>query len=199
MTTAETANNRYPRNVECEDGPASLRLMTPNDEDAMLDFARSLPPHDLLFLRRKITEPKVMAAWVAQLESGEITSLVAERDGQILGCTAVVCDPLSWSPHVGELRVLVSPEMRQMGLGRALLQESFVVALQLGLEKLTAQMTVDQTGAISVFEGMGFRAEALLRDHVIDHNGKKHDIAIFGHDVEKFQAQMEAYGLTEAF
>ena len=36
----------------------------------------------------------------------------------------------------------------------------------MGLEKMTAQMTVDQRGAIAVFEGMGFRAEALLANQV---------------------------------
>jgi hypothetical protein len=59
-------------------------------------------------------------------------------------------------------------------------------------------MTVDQRGAIAVFEGMGFRAEALLRDHVEDRDGNKHDLVILSHDVAKFQGQMAAYGLTSA-
>ena len=46
---------------------------------------------------------------------------------------------------------------------------------------------------------MGFRSEALLRDHVRDREGVKHDLVILGHDVARFQAQMQAYGLTEAF
>ena len=38
----------------------------------------------------------------------------------------------------------------------------------MGIEKRTAQMTVDQRGAIALFEGMGFRAEALLANQVRD-------------------------------
>jgi hypothetical protein len=79
-----------------------------------------------------------------------------------------------------------------------LTQEAFALAIDLGVEKLMAQMTVDQRGAIGVFEGLGFRAEALLHDHVKDRGGKTHDIVILSHDVAKFQAQMSAYGLTEA-
>jgi RimJ/RimL family protein N-acetyltransferase len=60
-------------------------------------------------------------------------------------------------------------------------------------------MTLDQKGAIAVFEELGFRPEALLRDHVRDGDGVKHDITILGHDVERFHAQMEAYGLTDLF
>ncbi len=193
-----TESNRYPRTVDIKDGTATLELMTPDAEAEVLAFANTLPPHDLLFLRRDITEPKVLSAWAAQLRTGEITSLLARDEaGEILGCTAVVQDELSWSPHVGELRVLVAPAGKDRGLGRQLIQESFLIALGLGLEKLTAQMTTDQTAAINVFEEMGFTAEALLKEHVRDHQGAKHDIVILSHDVEGFQSQMQAYGMTD--
>lgn len=195
-----TDSNRYPRKVEIKDGAVTLELMTAAAEGEVLAFAKTLPAHDLLFLRRDITQPKVLRAWAEDLETGAITSLLARaEDGQMLGCTAVVKDDHSWSPHVGELRVLVSPAGRDRGLGRQLIQESFLVALGLGLEKLTAQMTPDQTGAINVFEEMGFKAEALLKDHVRDQEGEKHDIVILSHDVQAFQSQLEAYGMTDLY
>jgi RimJ/RimL family protein N-acetyltransferase len=193
------ASSRYPRTVDLAGSEVELRLMTGDDEALVLEFARSLPSHDLLFLSRDITQPKVLSAWVKELEAGSITSLLAFGDGRLLGCTAVVRDELSFSPHVGDLRVLLAPDQRQKGLGRLLIQESFLLALGQGLEKLTAHMTPDQQGAISVFEGMGFRAEALLRDHVRDASGAKHDIVILSHDVAEFQARLEQYGLNEAF
>ena len=193
------ALSRYPRTISYGDSEVLFRLMTASDEPAVLEFGRSLPPHDLLFLRRDITQPKVLSAWVKELEEGTITSLLATRGDDLLGCSAVVTDTHSWSPHVGELRVLLSPELREQGLGRALIQESFIVALAQGLEKLTAQMTADQQAAIAVFEGMGFKPEALLRDHVRDQQGEKHDIVILSHDVGEFQARMEQYGLNDAF
>ena len=192
-------STRYPRALELKGGDVSLDLMTPDMEDEVLAFANQLDPHDLLFLRRDITQPKVLSAGSKQLETGEITSLIARSDGQMLGCTAVVRDERSWSPHVGELRVLVSPAGKERGLGRLLIQESFLIALSLKLQKLTAHMTVDQTGAINVFEEMGFKPEALLKDQVMDQAGEKHDIVILSHDVEGFQSQMQAYGLTDLY
>ena len=191
--------SRYPRSANLDKVDVELRLMTRDDENGVLEFARTLPTHDLLFLRRDITVPKVLSAWVEDLEAGTITSLLAMHGEDVVGCSAVVIDPHSWSPHVGELRVLLSPTMREKGLGRVLIQESFALALSLGLEKLTAQMTADQQAAIAVFEGMGFRAEALLRDHVRDREDEKHDIVILSHDVAEFQARLEQYGLNEAF
>ena len=188
----------YPRRVVTEAGEIEFRLMSQADEAAVLDFARQLPVHDLLFLPRDISEPKVLAAWIKEIERGAITSLLAVKAGRVVGCGTLVRDALSWSPHVGEIRNVVSPDVRGQGVGRALSQETFALALSVGLEKLLVQMTVDQTGAIAIFEGLGFKAEALLHDHVRDLAGKKHDIVVLAHDVAKVRAQMEAYGLPDA-
>ena len=188
----------YPRTIERPGGDVELRLMTPDDGAAVLAFAQKLSAHDLLFLRRDISQPKVVAAWTEATRAGRIVTVLATRGGAVLGCATIVRDELSWSRHVGELRVILEPASRGQGLGQTLTQECFALAIALGVEKLMAQMTVDQRGAIGVFEGLGFRAEALLHDHVKDRDGNTHDIVILSHDVARFQSQMAAYGLTEA-
>jgi N-acetylglutamate synthase-like GNAT family acetyltransferase len=188
----------YPRRVKTDAGEIEFRLMSRADKAAVLDFARKLPTHDLLFLPRNISQPKVLSAWINEIERGAITSLLAVRDGRVVGCGALVRDPHSWSPHVGEIRMVVSLDVRGQGVGRALSQETFAVALGAGLEKLSVQMTADQSGAIALFESLGFKAEALLHDHVRDVDGKKHDIVVLGHNIAQVQAQMEAYGLPGA-
>src|SRR5471030_3157591 len=188
----------YPRHVVTEAGEIEIRLMSQADEAAVLEFAQKLPVHDLLFLPRNISEPRVLSAWVKEIERGAITSLLAVKAGKVVGCGTLVRDPHSWSPHVGEIRMVVSSDVRGQGVGRALSQETFALALGAGLEKLSVQMTVDQQGAIAIFEGLGFKAEALLHDHVRDLDGKKHDIVVLAHNVAQVQAQMEAYGLPGA-
>ena len=188
----------YPRRVRTEAGEIEFRLMSRADEAAVLAFAQKLPTHDLLFLPRNISQPKVLSAWIHEIERGDITSLLAFRDGEVVGCGALVRDPHSWSPHVGEIRMVISVDVRGLGVGRALSQETFALALGAGLEKLSVQMTVDQQAAIALFESLGFKAEALLRDHVRDIDGKKHDIVVLGHNIAQVQAQLEAYGLPGA-
>ena len=188
----------YPRHIKTEAGDVEFCLMSRADEAAVLAFAQKLPTHDLLFLPRNISQPKVLAAWVNEIERGDIVSLLAVRQGAVVGCGTLVKDSYSWSPHVGEIRMVVSLEVRGQGVGRALSQETFALALGAGLEKLTVQMTVDQRGAIALFESLGFRAEGLLRDQVRDVDGRTHDIVVFGHDVARFQAQLEAYGVPGA-
>jgi len=196
MNTGEMRS--YPLHIATDAGDIEFRMMEPADEAAVLDFARKLPGHDLLFLPRNISEPKVLAAWIKEIERGSIISLLAVKSGRVVGCGTIVRDPLSWSPHVGEIRMVVSQDVRGQGVGRALSQETFALALCAGLEKLSVQMTVDQQAAIALFESLGFKAEALLRDHVRDVDGKKHDIVVLGHNVAQVRAQMEAYGLPGA-
>ena len=190
---------QLPRSIECEGGAVEVRFMTPDDEAALLTFAQGLPVHDMLFLPRDIAQPKVLAAWVREVERGALPSLLAVQNGRVVGCGTMVHDPQSWSPHVAEVRVVIAPDMRGKGVGRTLAQECFAILVADGVEKIIAQMTFDQQGAIAVFEGLGFRSEALLRDHVQDRDGRKHDIVILSHDVAKKMAQMGAYGLTQAF
>ncbi len=188
----------YPRYVKTDAGEIEFRLMSRADEAAVLDFARKLPTHDLLFLPRNISEPKVLSAWINEIERGDIASLLALKQGVVVGCGTLVQDPHSWSPHVGELRMVVSLDVRGQGVGRALSQATFALALGAGLEKLSVQMTVDQQAAIALFESLGFKAEALLHDHVRDVDGKKHDIVVLGHNMAQVRVQIEAYGIAEA-
>jgi len=46
--------------------------MSRADEAAVLAFAKGLPTQDLLFLPRNISEPKVLSAWINEIERGGI-------------------------------------------------------------------------------------------------------------------------------
>ena len=195
---SNSAKRTYPRRVATEAGEVEFRHMTAADEAAVLAFAKKLPVHDLLFIPRDISEPKVLSAWIKEIGRGGMTSLLAVKNGAVVGCGTIVRDELSWSSHVGEIRMVVSKDVRGTGVGRALSQEIFALALEAGVEKIVAQMTVDQRGAIALFESLGFKAEALLREQVRDKAGKAYDIVVLGHNVAQVRAQLEAYGVSAA-
>ncbi len=188
----------YPKNVQCGGASLLLRGFEAGDLGAVLKFAADLPPHDLLFLSRDIQHPKVITAWLDAIADNVIQSLLAFDGEQVVGSTAIVRDLRGWSPHVAELRILIAEEYRGKGLGRVLLNHCFTDAVDAGAEKLVARMTPDQRGAIALFEEMGFRGEAMLRDHVKDHDGSVHDLAILSLNVARLGAQHGALGFVEA-
>lgn len=177
----------------------TLRYMSADDRAGVLAFARALPEHDLLFLRRDITQEDAVDDWLRELKSGEIVTVLAIAGQEVVGYATIHRSLLRWTSHVAELRVTVAEQMRGEGLGRLLTQEAFAIALTLGIEKMVAQMTLDQKGAIATFEGLGFRPEALLRDQVKDRDGNKHDLLVLSHEVSQFEARRAAYGVVDAF
>lgn len=189
----------YPDTRQIGGREVTLRHMSSSDKAGVLAFARALPEHDLLFLRRDITEESTVDDWIADIASGEVTTVLALSGPEVVGYGTINRSRLRWSAHVAELRVLVAESMRGKGLGRVLTQEAFAIALESGIEKMVAQMTLDQKGAISTFEGIGFRPEALLRDQVKDRQGNKHDLLVLTHEVARFEAQLNAYGVGDAF
>lgn len=173
----------------------TIRRFRPEDRDAMLGFAEKLPEHDLLFLGRDLRHPRVIAAWQDAIAEGWIDSLIACDGDTLVGAAALVRDPLGWSAHVGEVRLLVAGDRRGAGLGRDLLEAIFAVAQAHGLEKLTAAMTTDQTGSIALFESLGFRAEAMLKDQVRGRDGAAHDLAILSYDARRAAQHNRVFGL----
>ncbi len=185
-------NERYPQDVTLSDGrKVQLRLMTADDRDAVLGFARGLPEEDLLFLRVDVTQDAVVDDWIANLASGSSTSLVAYHDGELVGYATVHRNQAPWTRRVGEIRVNIGPDYRGKGLGKNLTSQIFDVARALGLKKVMANMTSDQPGAQAAFRRLGFVPEALLADYVEDRNGTSRDLVIMSYDVDGLTDQMD--------
>src|SRR6185295_8221453 len=69
---------RYPRSVALKGGAnLDLRLMTVADVDLVHRFPKALPPNDLLFLRRNITDKAAVKDWANEIESGEAITVLA--------------------------------------------------------------------------------------------------------------------------
>jgi L-amino acid N-acyltransferase YncA len=185
-----TAPLALPARATVGDRELTLRYLEQGDAPAMLAFARGLPPHDLLFLRRDITRDEQVASWLEEAKSGLATTVLALDGEAVVGYATVAADGLTWTRHVRELRVMVGASMRGMHLGRLLTEQAFAVAQAQGAKKMVAQMTVDQRGAIKAFRRLGFAPEARLRGQVIDREGHLHDLQIMTLDVDVFESKL---------
>ncbi len=186
-------NRPYPIQIKLRDGhSATIRLMQPDDLDKMVDFARNLPADDLLFLRTDITDRNVVKQWIDNVKNGHTITLLAEVDGELGAYASVHLDQARWTRHIGEIRIITSSRYRGAGLGRRLVAEIFDLARSLGLKKITAQMTTDQTAARAAFERLGFQVEAMLADWVEDRRGRSRDLLVMTHDVTGFSDRVVA-------
>ncbi len=156
-------------------------------------FAR-VPESDHNSFAEDVTQPGIVASW---LRDDRPCRFVAVADDSVLGYGAVL--PLvGWSAHVGSLRVVVDPEARGKGVGRALARHGLLAALDMQLAKIVVEVVVDAVPAIGMFEALGFEPEALLRDHVRDKSGDLRDLVVLAHLVEGTWSGMATAGIEDA-
>jgi RimJ/RimL family protein N-acetyltransferase len=184
VAAQEAVARRYPKDAVLRDNRnVQLRAMTAGDRDAMLEFARELPPNDLLFLRTNIAEPPVVNEWIANIAVGRTFTILATAQDRIVGFVSLHYNQADWTRHLGEVLIITSDEYRNVGLGRLLAVEIYAAADALELRKLSAQMALDQPGARATFERLGFRPEALLTDFAIDAEGTTRDLLVMTYDL----------------
>jgi L-amino acid N-acyltransferase YncA len=184
---SSSARNRSPLLFHVQNEAILVRSLSEGCAEPMLDFARKLPAEDLLFLERDITQQASVDQWVQQASAGELYTLVAYCDEEIVGYATFARGNAPWTQHVGELRVVVAESMRGCGIGRLLLQLVFETALEEEVVKLVARMTPEQIEARRLFEQLGFEQEAILRDHSMDSNGLTHDLVMLSYHTKLHQ------------
>jgi L-amino acid N-acyltransferase YncA len=189
MAKDSATKRTYPWTTTIGDEKVTLRLMTAGDKKAMLEFARSLPEDDLLFLAIDITRGRAVDDWIRRLKDGNLHTILVEKDGKLLGHGSLLREEQVWTRHIGGMILLLSREARGKGLGNLLASELFERANELGLRKVMARMASSQPGAIQVFEKLGFKMEALLADCVIDRNDMTHDLIIMSYDITGFNEE----------
>jgi ribosomal-protein-alanine N-acetyltransferase len=122
---------------------------------------RQMTPADVPFISRLESEtfsmPWSAASFLEMIEKEDARYYVAEEDGQLLGGCGVLM-------IVGEgniTNVVVTPEMRNKGVGTGLLQHMMTEGQKEGLTAYTLEVRVSNAQAIHVYEKLGFVSEGI--------------------------------------
>jgi L-amino acid N-acyltransferase YncA len=212
MGTSEEISRRFPKEIDLREilmppGPQFLRarpgepqvhqrvpvrLMKPADKSGMLNFARSLPQEDLLFLQTDITDPVGEEEWIANIDRGTTITLLAEPANLLVGYASLQMNPVRWTRQVGQIAINVIPEWRSRGLGERLCEEVLALARSLKLRKVVGQMVADHKSARALFERLGFHVEALLPDWVEDREGHTRDLLLMAYGLHSHEHEPAA-------
>jgi GNAT superfamily N-acetyltransferase len=190
LAAADSARlDRYPALLTLEDGTSVLiRPLEGSDETALLDFFRGIPEEERYWLREDVCHPAVIHQWITGLNYDRVLPLIAERDGVIIADGTLHRRGFGARHHLGELRLVVAPAYRSRGLGYAILAELMEIAQELGLDRLEAEIvTGAQTAAVEAIEQMGFEQAARLSNHLLGHDGARHDLVLYVYDLQEAQ------------
>jgi RimJ/RimL family protein N-acetyltransferase len=189
----------FPKQIPLRDGTqVTVRPLVAADEASLLEFFRRLSPADRQYLRHDVIRPETIHTWCREPDHERVLPILAESEGRIVGDATLHRRPSGWMRHVGEIRVVTDPFFRRRGLASALAREIFYLALQAGLDKMVAEVAADQQAAAKVFEKLGFSREARLAGHIVDLQGRKHDLLILSTDIPALMRKMEETFLEAA-
>lgn len=168
---------KYPAGVNLrDDSVAILRPVQQNDFERLMQFWKHIPAKEKLYLKNDVSNPHVIRGMLEKMDYWEHLPIVAETENRFIGYAALYQTQHGWMRSIGNIRIIVSPDKRSLGLGEILVQEIIAAASYSGLEKIMLEMVGEQES--EAFQKLGFSLEARIKDHVKDLSGNHHDYII---------------------
>jgi RimJ/RimL family protein N-acetyltransferase len=186
--------DKYPKSVRLKNSnDIELRLLNEDDIDKLVEFFQNLPIKNRMYLRIDVMKQENILKRFGTIDYLNMFPVIALVDSKIIAIGTIFRSQFGWMRNLGELRVVVSPEYQRQGLCTFLTKELFFHSLTTDMYKIQAELMENQKSAISCFERLGFKREAILKKHVTDIKGNRHDLIIMSLDIQELWLLMEDY------
>ena len=181
---------RYPFDVKLEDGSDfNFRPLARDDKIMLARFFQTISEEDRFYLKENVTAPETIHGWIDNMDYERAVPIVAMADGHIVADATLHRSRTPARRHVGELRVVVHPDYRGVGLGARLIQELIDLGRALELDMLFFELVNRrEMGAIHAAATAGFEEVAILRNRVKDAYGSLQDVVIMERSLESEMA-----------
>ena len=167
----------------------------PDHVEGYLALLTTLDDADIAFIHEPPDDQELINTWASGQHRGRHWVLLDDQ-GAVGAYVAVV--PLSgWASHVGELRLMVRPDLRGRGIGARLARHAIVEAVDMGLQKLQVSLVADAEALVAMFTSLGFQPEALLADHFRTRSGEYHDLMILTHSARDQWSALATLGVEQ--
>lgn len=172
----------FPCAAEVEGETFRFTLMDGSEKDLLVRFGAGLEGGDRVFMRMDLTNAECIEDWAENIVGGRTRSvLVWNEAGDMVGFASLHHNRLLWTRHIGEMRIFLLGQYRMRGLGRLLAEMVLGLARSVGLQIVFVNIPRLQPDIQEVLRHMGFQAEALLADWLIDPEGNTHDMVVMAY------------------
>jgi L-amino acid N-acyltransferase YncA len=162
----------------------NIRPLIKDDEKALHSYFLKLPAEEVARLKDDITDPALISKWIFDLDYDTVLPLVAIDQDRIVANGTLKFNPIGWRKHQGEIRATVDPAYREKGLSTLLIENLIEIAKMMGLEQLTAELAPTLDEAYFLFEKMGFKEAAVLKNFIKDQEGRYEDLVVMIMDLK---------------
>lgn len=177
-TTTLPEIESYPKTIMLRDETqVVLRPLTAGDQAGLIDLFQRLPEEERAYLKEDVTSPLVVQSWITDIDFSRVIPIVALFDGNIIADATLHRSRAMARSHIGEIRIVVDPAFREVGLGRRIIREILDVAVNLGLHKVFFELvSKHEDAAISAAMSVGFQQVGALKEHIRDIWGDYQDL-----------------------
>jgi L-amino acid N-acyltransferase YncA len=180
METSIPDLDAYPKRILLRDGTeAAIRPLYEEDTARLFNFFRRIPEEERFYLKENVTSPEVIQGWTTDIDFQRVVPIVALVEDEIVADATLHRSRTAARRHVGEIRVVVDPNYREIGLGGRLIRELLDIASGMGLRKAMFELVAHEEGPAIVAAGSaGFLEVGILKDQVRDMWGNPRDLVV---------------------
>ncbi len=176
----------YPKTVLLRDDTiVTFRPLAKDDKLRLLEFFMRIPEEDRYYLRENVASPEAVQEWTENIQFDRVIPIIALDGANIVADATLHRSRALAKSHVAEIRIVVDPEYREVGLGGRLMRELLDIAHELGLFAATMELVEHrELPALIAAESVGFRRVANLSNRVKDTWGNYHDLVLLEVNLE---------------
>ena len=170
----------YPKDIMLRDGDkVTVRPLDSSDKIRLLEFFERIPEEERYYLKENVASAKVIQGWTTNMDLSKVIPIVAVVGDAIVADATLHLNRTPARHHLGEVRVVVDPAYREVGLGGRLIREILDIAANLGLVKVVFELVAQrEMEAVCAAERVGFKEVATLEDRVKDFWGNYQDLIL---------------------
>lgn len=170
----------YPKTTLLRDGTSvELRPLESEDKVRLFRFFQRVPEEERYYLKDNVTSPEVIHEWTSDINFERVIPIVAVDEDEIVGDATIHRSRALARRHVGELRIIVDPSFRCVGLGTRLIRELLDIAASLDLHTATFELVARrEDAAIMAASNLGFKEVATLSERIKDIWGNYQDLVM---------------------
>ena len=171
----------FPKETELPKSELCIIIRPLDSEDVfhLSDFFERIPEEDRYYLKEDVTSAEVIENWVNHIDYDRVVPLVALVGEEIIADATLHRHRAGARRHIGEVRVVVDPKYRNLGIGSLMVREVVDIAYDNAIDSVIVELVEGrEDDAIKVTKRLGFKKVATLKQFVKDMEQKHHDLVV---------------------
>jgi L-amino acid N-acyltransferase YncA len=160
-----------------------IRPIAADDVERSAAFFKALGEEERKYLRRDVTQRPVIEERINEALTNKVDRIVALYQDRIVADGSLEPERFQWAEGVAQIRIIVAPDFRRVGLGLRVVRELYVLAHQRDMARVLARFMAPQAAARAIFHKLGFQDEFVIPKHVRDLTGAWQDLIIMRCDL----------------